>query len=121
MKALYTIIFSILFFASCSKDQTPEPIIEEPAVDVCDSISKAFASNVMPIFQDNCVSCHSGSFPSGGIKLADHNDISTNLTVVLKTINHESGVTPMPYQLPKLSDSLIQVIECWAADGAPNN
>lgn len=121
MKLFFAILFSSLLFVSCSKDQTPKPIIEEVPADVCDSIPKSFATDVMPIIQSNCAGCHSGSTPSGGIKLADHNDISSNLSLTLETVNHDIGVTPMPYQQPKLSDSLIQVIECWAADGAPNN
>lgn len=121
MKAIFTIIFFIILFSSCSKDQTPDPIVEEIPADVCDSIPKSFSNDIFPIIQNNCTSCHSGSTPSGGIKLADHNDVSSNINITLETINHEVGVTPMPYQQSKLSDSLIQVIECWANDGAPNN
>lgn len=121
MKKLLYLPLLFLITASCSKDKTPEPVIVVPAANVCDSIPKTFSSDVQPIFQTYCVSCHSGSTPSAGYKLVDHNDISSNITISLEAIKHQAGVTAMPYFQPALSDSLIQVIECWVADGTPNN
>lgn len=113
-------IFSFLLLASCAKDKTPEPVVIEP--DVCDSIPKSFAQDVQPIFTDNCVSCHNAANNfANGQSWETHAEISANIDMILTAINHEAGATPMPYQQTKLSDSLIQVIECWAADGAQNN
>ncbi len=105
---------------SCAKDTTPEPEVVE--VDVCDSIPKSFATDVQPIFDNNCVSCHNAANNfANGQSWETHAEIAANIESILTAINHEPGKTPMPYQLPKLSDSLIQVIECWAADGAQDN
>ncbi len=120
MKLIFILQLVLLFFlVSCTKEKAAPKQVFVPSE--CDSIPKSFSVDVFPIIQNNCTGCHSGSSPSGGIKLADHNDISSNLILTLETVNHEVGLTPMPYLQPKLSDSLIQVLECWASSGAPNN
>ncbi|MCB9188484.1 MAG: hypothetical protein H6600_04850 [Flavobacteriales bacterium] len=117
-RLILPIIFTVLL--SCSKDKTPTAPVVEP--DICDSIPKSFATDVQPIFDNNCVVCHnSANNQANGQSWETHGEISANISSILTAINHEPGKTPMPYQLPKLSDSLIQVIECWASDGAPNN
>lgn len=109
-----------LVIIGCAKDKTPEPT--PVVVDICDSIPKSFATDVQPIFNDNCVVCHNSSNnQANGQSWETHAEISANIESILTAINHESGKTPMPYQSAKLSDSLIQVIECWAADGAQDN
>ncbi|CAG5076266.1 hypothetical protein [Parvicella tangerina] len=120
MKKLLILPLILLLISSCAKDTTPAPEVIEP--DVCDSIPKSFATDVQPIFNDNCVVCHNSSNnQANGQSWETHAEIAANIDAILTAINHEAGKTPMPYQLPKLSDSLIQVIECWASDGAPNN
>lgn len=119
MKTLIYISFLPLLFSSCSKDQTPEIVIIN---NVCDSIPKSFANDVKPIFQQNCVTCHfSGSTFANGQSWETYSEIEANKQSILTAIKHESGKTPMPFQGTKLSDSLIQIIECWVADGAQNN
>ena len=120
MKKLLIIPTLFLLITSCAKDQTPEPVVVEP--DVCDSIPKSFSVDVQPIFDTHCVSCHNAANNfANGQSWETHAEISANIDNILTAINHQAGATAMPYQLPKLSDSLIQVIECWASDGAPNN
>lgn len=116
---LLSLFAFILYISSCSKDKAAEPII----IDVsCDSIPKSFSVDVQPIINANCVTCHfSGSSFANGQSWETHADISTNISAILTAINHQPGKTPMPYQMSKLSDSLINVIRCWAADGAQNN
>lgn len=117
---LLTAMVSSLAITSCSKDKTPEP--QTVSTDICDSIPKSFSVDVKPIFDNNCVVCHNASNnQANGQSWESHAEISANIESILIAINHDQGKTPMPYQMAKLSDSLIQVIECWAADGAPNN
>ncbi len=119
MKLVSLLILGLVLISSCSKDQT-EPRIEQSQTH-CDSIPKSFSTDVFPIFSANCVGCHNSSSPSGGYSLENYSEITQNLTICLKTIKHEAGNVPMPYQSNPLSDSLIEIIECWQADGAPNN
>ena len=117
---LVTLFGVTIFLANCTFDKVV-PVVEENNPNVCDSIPKTFSADVEPIFTDNCMGCHNPGNASGGYDLTTHALISSNIEICLQTMNHESGVVAMPYQEPALSDSLIQVVECWYADGAPNN
>lgn len=105
---------------SCKKEKASSPIVVE--ADVCDSIPASFATDVMPIFQNNCVGCHNdANNTANGQNWETYAEISASTANILKAMKHESGVVAMPDQLPKLSDSLIQVVECWIDNGALDN
>lgn len=107
-----------MFATSCTMDKV-HPVTDNNQS--CDSVPKSFAADVNPIFDQYCVSCHNSTDASGGYTFETYNDISQNIGICLKTMNHESGVVAMPYQDDPLSDSLIQIVECWLSDGALNN
>ncbi len=120
MKIILTLQLVLLFFlVSCTKDKAAPNQVFIPSD--CDSIAKSFSADVQPIINNSCVGCHNSSSPGAGYNFDNYSDINSNLTVFFKTINHDNGVVPMPYQQGKLSDSLIQVIDCWIESGAPNN
>ncbi len=103
----------------CKKDKTIEPI--EPVVEPCpDTIS--FAIVVEPIIQQSCsvTGCHNAS-AAGGYNLIGYANISTNASVILNVINHNSGFVPMPLGGAKLANNLIEQINCWNLQGALNN
>ncbi len=118
---LTLVLISAIFITTtqCSKEKAAAPTVLDTS---CDSIPKSFSVDVLPIFTANCVTCHNAANNvANGQNWETHAEITANLSMILTAINHEGGAEPMPYQMPKLSDSLIQVIECWASDGAPNN
>ncbi|MFK7787733.1 MAG: hypothetical protein AB8B56_21610 [Crocinitomicaceae bacterium] len=101
---------------SCNKDQVAEPIpLECP-----DTIS--FATTVEPLIQQNCSTsgCHDAS-AAGGYNLEGHGNISTNANAILTAIRHENSGLPMPLGQPKLSDTIIQQVDCWIKQGALDN
>lgn len=104
--------------ANCTMDKV-SPVIIENNTNVCDSIPKDFTADVEPIFTDYCMGCHNPSNASGGYDLTTKALIISNIDICIKTMNHEVGVVAMPYQEPAMSDSLIQVVECWASAGTP--
>lgn len=118
MKLCY-LLFVLIIFSSCAKDKTTEII--EPSISICDSIPSSFSTDVYPVFDTYCISCHSAGSPSGGYSLENYAQISQNITICLQTMNSEPGVVAMPYQGSPLPDSLIRKIECWVEDGTQNN
>jgi mono/diheme cytochrome c family protein len=90
----------------------------------------SFASDVQPIFQSNCVGCHSGGGSSAGLDLSSYDSVmkgsgrgpvvsagsadSSRLVLMV-----ESG--QMPRGGPKLSSDQIQKIKDWINSGAQNN
>lgn len=106
-------------FQSCKKDKVPV-IVTDPG-NCPDTIS--FASQIEPIMVANCSTsgCHDAASQANGYNLVGHGNISANANDILTVIKHEGGMTPMPYNAPKLADSLIQQFECWNAQGRLNN
>jgi hypothetical protein len=89
----------------------------------CDTTNVTYSGTVWPILETSCVGCHSGPTPQGGINLSDY----TNVVAVANTgklygaISHSEGYSPMPKNLPKLSDCKIDQVKIWIDDGTPNN
>lgn len=94
----------------------------------CDTLNVTFSGVVFPLIEDNCRSCHSGSFPSGNVRLEDHATISAagQITAgtygsLYGTISHNSGNSPMPKGGSKLPDCSIRQVKLWIDAGTPNN
>ncbi len=92
----------------------------------CDTTVTNFGSEVKPILQSYCLSCHSNSAATGsggGIKLQDYADVKiyADNGKLMGTINHSSGSIAMPKGGGKLTDCEIQKIQSWITKGTLNN
>lgn len=115
---LIAIGFAIGSTASCKKDMTEPP---DPGLANCpDTIS--FVGTVEPIIQQSCstTGCHDAG-AGGGYNLLGYTNISSNISIILEAINHNSGVQAMPFFGDKLADSTIQKVICWNLQGALDN
>lgn len=87
----------------------------------CDSSQFKFATDIMPIIQQNCTGCHSGSSPSKGVYLVNYNDIKTVANSgKLSSVVKWNGAIKMPTSY-KLDDCQIKKLEKWISNGAPND
>lgn len=91
--------------------------------DDCDTTSITFSGNVWPIVNNKCFGCHSGSNPGGNIFLRNYADV---LTVAENgklwgAVNHQAGYSPMPKNLPKLSECELAVFRIWMEEGSLDN
>ena len=89
----------------------------------CDTTNVSFAIDVMPIFDNYCNGCHSGSAPSGNLDLSTYDNvkpIATNSSLV-GSVTHASGYKPMPDGGAKLPNCEISKIQAWVNAGFPNN
>lgn len=120
IRYFYIAIISMFILNSCYYDNVEDLYPQPPA---CDTSSVTFAGDVMPIINANCFACHSGSAPSGNVKLETYDNIvaSVNNGGLMGTIRHESGWSPMPKNGAKLDNCSITKLEIWIADGTPNN
>lgn len=87
----------------------------------CDTLNVTFSGNVWPVIQNNCLGCHSGSFPSANIRLENYADlVAISYTGQLLGVLRGEGFSVMPPggQLPQCTISQIQK---WINDGTPNN
>lgn len=89
----------------------------------CDLTTATYSQKVSQIIANNCVSCHGAGLQSGGIRLDSYDQLKiyADNGRLVRVINHESGVVPMPYGLSKMSDCNISVIEEWVKNGALND
>jgi uncharacterized membrane protein len=110
---------AVLYLASCSK-QSEDKL---KGATTCDTTNVSYSLQVVPILQNNCYSCHSGSTPPTGIKL----DTYTSLKVFASNgflsaaVQHTGTVTPMPYGLPQLPSCEVNTIVAWVNQGMLNN
>ena len=119
MRSLRIIILFLAcfgIFTFCNKDKAMQ-------VEPCNVLGSSFSQDILPIFETNCSTsgCHDAATNSGGYTWDNHNIISSNIDYILHVINHDPGYPTMPKNLPKLNDTIIQKIQCWADNGALDN
>lgn len=125
MKKIYSLlIFLALGFVSgCYYDNMDDVYPGAGLFAPCDTTSvMSYQQHIVPIIQNNCINCHTGSSANAGVQLDTYSgvyDAASNGLIVGATW-HEATYTPMPpnYQLD--SCSLVQ-IKKWVLAGSPNN
>ena len=123
MKKLF-IPFILFILAGCYYD-SEEALFGKPGTG-CNTDITNFSTEIKPILQSNCLTCHSNSAaPSsgGGVKLQDYADVKTYVDngKLIGTIEHSSGYSPMPKGGGKLSDCNILILNTWISKGVLNN
>lgn len=121
-KLLLPLVFFIL--SGCYYD-SEEALYGTPNT-ICDVTVTKFSTEVKPILQSSCLTCHSNSSAlgsGGGIKLQDYADVKSNVLngKLVGTIEHRSGYSAMPKDGGKLSDCNILIINTWITKGALND
>lgn len=120
MFLLLLMFSSAMLLQSCYKDNEEDLY---PGPNDCNTENVSFSQTVMPVITNNCVACHSGSAPSGGISLTTYSEVVTSVDGgrFLGAIKHETGFSAMPQGGAKLSDCKISQIEAWIDQGKKNN
>ncbi len=88
---------------------------------VCENMVVTYTANVKPVIDANCGnSCHSAQKKASGIDLSNYESVREEAKKVrfMGAINHQAPFSPMPKKHPKLSDSTIQVLQCWIDNGS---
>ncbi len=108
----------ILIFSSCTYNSEEDlyPVIEE-----MDIVS--YSSDVLPIIETNCYTCHQDAAICGGINLEGYANLVVRVEdgSLLGSIRHEDGWSAMPQGASKLPDNLIDRISSWIDQDYPNN
>lgn len=117
MKKLFYILFVITVAIACKKDQVP------PAIELACTDDVSYSADILPLINLNCSTsgCHDANTAASGYDLSTYASISANASEILAVLNHESGVTAMPFGQPKLADTIIDKFACWKANGALEN
>lgn len=120
--ALFTAIIISFLLSSCYYDRAD--ILYGHGSNSCDTISTIlYSSDVKPVLEQKCYSCHEGSSPSGDVAMGTYaadKAIGVN-GQLYGTINHASGYSPMPEGEAKMDACTIAIIKKWLDAGCPNN
>ncbi len=109
----------ILTYNSCKHE--PEefiPDIPDPDTTSCDTTNITYSGTVYPILDQNCIFCHSGAAPQGGLDFTDYNQLAfvAENGALLGAIKHLQGYSPMPKDGNQLDSCKIRQIEIWIRD-----
>jgi mono/diheme cytochrome c family protein len=115
---------------------TPEPSPTASPAPTIDLAEVSFQAHVLPILEQNCVKCHGGERPEGGLRVEEGLTLKTYESILAGSWNGpviEPGNVPdsylieqiatgrMPKDEPRLSPAEIEIITAWVEAGAPNN
>lgn len=116
--AMAAITSMAVWMAACSFDKEEERF---PVIPTCDSVAVSFNAEILPIVQNQCLSCHSLSSAVGNVVIEQYSDFAPYTTSgrLVRAVEY-NGSSPMPPS-GKLSDCDISKFRNWVADGAPNN
>jgi hypothetical protein len=112
---------SIVLIIGCSK--TSEDKLASPDPPTCDTVNMMYSTDIKPILQANCYSCHSSGNAEGGVTLDSYESVKNvaDNGNLIGVITHAAGYPPMPQGGAKLSDCDINKIKDWINNGASNN
>lgn len=118
---LGTCILSMISCYNDKEDLLYGTVDNGPCPDTTGVVS--YSQKVVPVLQQNCYSCHTGSFPSGGILMGTYtaDKVLAQNGKLYGTISHASGFAPMPQGMPRLSHCRIITIKKWIDSGMQNN
>ena len=121
MKKIFLPLVLAVALCGCYNDNSEDLY---PA-SLCNTTTVTYSATIKPIVTANCAisGCHTGSFPANGIELDDYAGLKSiaNSGQLLGTINHQSGYSAMPQNLPQLPQCSLDQIAKWVADGALDN
>lgn len=125
MQKLFAILTltATVILTGCYNDNMDEVYPGAGLFEPCDTTSiMSYQRDIVPILENNCVSCHSGAGANADVHLDSYQGVYdvASVGLLMGVTWHEATYTPMPpnYQLD--SCSLVQ-IKKWVLAGSPNN
>lgn len=119
---LGTMLTGAALFTACTR-QNEQALMGGSNTQPCDTSSMSYSTDIVPILEYNCISCHNRVQSNDGVILTDYADVLTEVQngYLVNVIEHNPGFPQMPYGLPQLSSCTINMIVAWVNRGAPNN
>lgn len=127
---MYKLFYSCLFILlmalfSCSKSNETElkAIGQGTSSTGCDTSDMKYSTDIAPILLSNCNSCHNATRPLGGAITDNYTSLKmiADNGLLVGTVTHASGFSPMPKGKPKLADCDINKLKAWVNQGTKNN
>lgn len=118
-----SLLLLVLFSCSKSNEADLQGRSGGPNTGSCDTANMKFATNIVPILEANCKSCHNTARATAGVITENYSGVKmiADNGLLLGVITHASGFSPMPQGKPKLAACDINKIIAWIAQGTKNN
>lgn len=95
-----------------------------PTAGTCDTTTTvSYNQTIVPLFQQQCYSCHNNASTGGGILMGNYTAdkaIAAN-GKLYGSVTHASGYSAMPKGAAKMNNCQLASIKKWIDAGAPNN
>ena len=102
---------ALVYFFGCENNVADDP--DQDPTD-CSVVEAYYEESVAPILTQNCIGCHSGSSPSGGLNLDDYTSVRGGMGDVLDRVNREEGSSGfMPQVGSKLTDAELSILQSF--------
>jgi mono/diheme cytochrome c family protein len=121
---LSLLLLFVLIASGCYYDNEEDLYPVQPGDALaCDTVDVSYAGFVQPLMEQQCTSCHSGSFPSGNIALATYEQVvaQANNGKLYGSMAHLDGYSQMPKSGNKLPDCDLDKLKSWIDAGASQN
>ena len=118
---LFIPALALAFALSCTYHNEDDYFKDNP--EVCYTDNMSFETDIYPLIESSCLSCHSNSNASGGINIEGYENLKVHAEsgIISKVIKHESGVSAMPLYADKWPDCSIAKFDAWVEQGMKNN
>lgn len=115
----------VTVFSSCYYD-VEEELYPNSNAAPCDTTNISYLTDVLPVFQRHCYTCHSTSvyrILGDGINLEGYEKVKVYVDngILINSINHTGSASPMPKDAAILNDCNRAIINRWVLNNAPNN
>jgi hypothetical protein len=119
--SIIAMLFTIVYATSCKKESENTDFANSAN---CTGVTPVYTGEIASIINSNCATsgCHGGGSSAAGINLSNYSNASNqfkNNNDNLASIHHASGVEAMPRGASKLSDAVINKLDCWVKNGCP--
>jgi hypothetical protein len=127
MYKLFSFFSFILLLALLSCSKSNEADLQNSIQGInsanCDTSHVMFSADIAPILKANCNSCHNSTITSGGVITDNYNGVKliADNGLLVGTITHARGFSPMPKNKPKLAECDVNKIKAWISQGTQNN
>lgn len=106
-----TVLFIALFAivaVGCTKEESTEI--------TCGATTPSFSSEVNPVLQQKCISCHGDVMPRGNVSLSNYSKVAANKSAVRKIF-----VSTTAHEGVSVTTAQRNTVCCWIDSDAPNN
>ncbi len=115
-------VLLFLALSSCYYDNKEDLFVyldDQP----CEFTTISFTTDIVPILDQYCVSCHRPADQQGGINLVGYQQAVKYAKdgSLYGSANHAAGYVPMPVGTRKIPSCDIQKLKAWIDSGAQNN